>query len=102
MENLKEMRSEKLGSLYPQIGNVHVHDHANSSGSYWRTIMNIFWGNLLAKLVVDNKLETSQIQDLKNFINATYDAIQPYLKEHYQDPQWKEHMATTQEETNND
>ena len=102
MENLKKPRSDKLGSLHPQTNNQHIHDHANSPVSYWRTIMNIFWGNLLVKLVTENRLETSQIQDLKNFIDKTYDAIQPYLKEQYQNPEWKKHMATTQEENTND
>ena len=102
MEGLKKKQSPQLGSMHPQINNQHIHDNANSPVSYWRTIMDIFWGNLLVKLVTENRLETSQIQDLKNFIDKTYDAIQPYLKEQYQNPEWKEHMTDIQEETTND
>ena len=102
MENLKKQQSQEHGTMPPQTNNQHIHDHANSPGNYWRTVMNIFWGNLLVKLVTENRLETSQIQDLKNFINKTYDAIQPYLKDQYQNPEWKENMANNKKETTND
>ena len=95
MEDLKKLRSEKLGSLTPQTNNQ---PDTYASGGHWRMVINALWGDQMLWFMQKSNLNPKQIYHLRQYVSQTYDDIQQYLEERYKDPQVKERL----DKTNND